>query len=266
MAYRRRLTECWERLVWAKVHRNKLKAELASVETDESKRVPIVAKFDVDAFEYSIQVIELPRRLIARVGLRIGDTIHNLRSALDLLAWQLACEATGSKRPPRPRQIQFPIYDFAKTTDVVVGRRKVKRWGFDSAWLLSLAPQQKTALAGFQPYRGGHGKHLRLLRDMSNDDKHRLLTPILLTGVQDFTTFWLNNGMVTSIQVFENRRLKPGVEVARFGWRAYTMFDPKDQVTSTLTPYIGLRNRRDPVETLDHIAAAVTKVLETFDP
>jgi hypothetical protein len=97
----------------------------------------------------------------------IGDVVHNARSALDYLIWQLAVHYIPGTIPEwRAKKIQFPIEDTGKG---FTKRRKSFQEIPSSYW---------TIFDAAQPYNGGD--FLGLLRDLSNDDKHRLLTPVLI--------------------------------------------------------------------------------------
>lgn len=94
-------------------------------------------------------------------ALIIGDCVHNLRSALDYVAWELA----GSN--PGDTQTQFPIFDTREGWDSRRERR-IGRWPAEARALVEqLQPFQSadpptTALSG--------------LRRLSDADKHKLLT------------------------------------------------------------------------------------------
>lgn len=101
-------------------------------------------------------------------ALTLGECIHNLRAALEYTIWQLAWKAKG-REPTRKeaKQIQFPICDEAK-------------WFSDSAVLAHISKDAAKELALHQPYAerldGSHQPGLLApLRDLSNQDKHRLI-------------------------------------------------------------------------------------------
>jgi hypothetical protein len=112
------------------------------------------------------------------LGLLIGDYLHNLRSALDNLAYDLARAHRGG---PLSRSVakdsQFPIF---KDRDQFMSR------GMNQ--IRGVAPEAQKIIEELQPYqRGNEFAYDRLwwLRELSNNDKHRLLQPMLLypTGV-----------------------------------------------------------------------------------
>ena len=96
----------------------------------------------------------------------IGDAVHNLRSALDHLAWELALPET---REQTPRRIEFPIFldDPAQNAEAR-GRLAVK--------LACLRPESHALVDAAQPYNTGNPHHpLWLLQALWNTDKHRTL-------------------------------------------------------------------------------------------
>ena len=99
-------------------------------------------------------------------GPLIGDAVHNLRSALDHLAWKVALPEARSNTP---RLIEFPIFldDPAKDPEVR---------GALTAQLKRLRPESHAVIQGAQPYKTGDSLHpLWLLQKLWNTDKHRTL-------------------------------------------------------------------------------------------
>jgi len=94
-----------------------------------------------------------------------GDVLHNLRSALDHLAFQLVevgeCRGIGERRGKR---IAFPIFDTANDYEALKAG-KVK--GARKAAI--------KAIDALQPYKGGKGEILWRLHELDNIDKHRTL-------------------------------------------------------------------------------------------
>jgi hypothetical protein len=96
----------------------------------------------------------------------IGDAVHNLRSALDHLVWELA---TPHARAETPRRIEFPIIldDPASNPEI--------RGAFTKK-LKCLRPESHAVIDGAQPYKTGDFHHpLWLLQTLWNTDKHRTL-------------------------------------------------------------------------------------------
>jgi hypothetical protein len=115
------------------------------------------------------------------IGLAAGDVIHNLRSSLDHLAYQLvyANGATHSK------QTAFPIWDSAAEYKAQ-GARRVK----------GMAQDAIDAIDAIEPYQGGKGAGLWVLHYLDIADKHHaLLTPLINVTEASFTIpgFWERN-------------------------------------------------------------------------
>ena len=94
-------------------------------------------------------------------ALGIGDCIHNLRSALDFIAWELA----GAD--PSDRKTMFPIFDDCnKFRDN--GARHIQ----------SVSGVPRTLIEGEQPYHAPHPQETLLwaIEHLDAADKHRLLT------------------------------------------------------------------------------------------
>lgn len=92
-------------------------------------------------------------------GAIIGDAIHNMRTALDLMASDLARLAGKS-----PKHVYFPFGSTAESLDEAIKKKNFDKTGEDSVKLLR----------EFEPYIGG--KHrLRPIHDLDIEDKHSAL-------------------------------------------------------------------------------------------
>lgn len=95
-----------------------------------------------------------------RVSAILGDTIHNLRSALDHLAYQLVWVGTG-KAPLS--HVYFPIAD-DQARYLEQRRHQMK----------GAPPPAIAAIDALTPYKGGNDQLWRLHK-LNNVDKHRVL-------------------------------------------------------------------------------------------
>jgi hypothetical protein len=100
-----------------------------------------------------------------------GDVVHNLRSALDHLAYHLAQVGTPNVEPSK--FVAFPISNSAQTHE----SRKVRK-------LRGMSEDAKKAIDALKPYKGGNDA-LWLLHELDNTDKHSFL----LTAGQDHLFF-----------------------------------------------------------------------------
>jgi hypothetical protein len=97
-----------------------------------------------------------------------GDVIHNLRCALDHLAFNLVIVgATWGETPPEKwEDIQFPIFHSFKSYEAGKGRR-----------IQGARREAIEAIDRLKPYKGGC-EALWLLRRLDNTDKHSFILPI----------------------------------------------------------------------------------------
>lgn len=104
-------------------------------------------------------------------GVRVGEIVHNLRSALDHAIWELVLLHTGSP-PAKGTKNQFPIFD--------------TKAGFDARgvpqFLRGVHPKAIDLIRSEQPFPaqdGGTGEDIKSplwhLHELSNHDKHRTL-------------------------------------------------------------------------------------------
>lgn len=89
-----------------------------------------------------------------------GDVVHNLRSALDHLAYQLVWAGSGEEPS---RRIYFPI---AKDAAAYEGEKARKVEG--------MCPKAIKAIDALKPYKGGNDTLWRI-HELDNIDKHRQL-------------------------------------------------------------------------------------------
>jgi hypothetical protein len=103
---------------------------------------------------------------IARIGAIIGDCIHNLRSSLDTLMWQLVLLRGGKPS----RRTQFPIFE----------RRAAYR-ARAPAMISGVSRSDRGTLERLQPFYRSRGRlppgghPLAILARLSNTDKHRVI-------------------------------------------------------------------------------------------
>lgn len=110
------------------------------------------------------------------LGLDLGDIVHNLRSALDHTVFALMKRHTRRERDAKviekhERAAQFPICDTPENFASACRRD-----------LEGVSERAKTVIERLQPYhdlkRPLFASPLRMLREFSDVDKHRIVTPI----------------------------------------------------------------------------------------
>jgi hypothetical protein len=148
------------------------------------------------------------------ISLLIGDALHNMRSALDTLAFSLAVSFTKPMTQEVSGTSEFPIFgdeDRSGATGVGSGHFHQRRRTGDPAPGSGLAktqgwdPRAQAVVEGFQPYHRGvdfRRDPLWVLHDLDRASKHRLL----------HTTVAAHEGMLWGIAEFRNVRcLGPGM-------------------------------------------------------
>ncbi|SRR5579875_267206 len=208
----------------AKAHLVELQNALAEALDGDCK---FVGEFDRQRKCYVLKVSHVPT-VDPEWSILLGEIFYQLRSALDHLAWQLVEHDGGTPN----KQTKFPILESLRDKN---GKRMRLR---------QLMPQVTdstilTILNECQPYywsdTEGHGitgieRHpLRLLKLLSNIDKHRLL--LVVVCVLDIgRMYWgLPQGVAPPSCELNPQPLKDGDEVARFdfgGQNAPNEFDP----------------------------------------
>jgi hypothetical protein len=104
-----------------------------------------------------------------RWGVMLGDCVHNLRSALDHLIYQLTLLDGGTAEDCA--QTQFPIASKSEAQFEQMADHRIPR----------LSKMHRGMVKRAQPYHAGDKawKHpLAILADLSNADKHRVLNPM----------------------------------------------------------------------------------------
>ncbi len=142
-------------------------------------------------------------------GVILGDTLHNFRSCLDHIAWELVRRrGTGRHLTPRAAKgVYFPM--------------PRKAAGLGDGWnsYLPGVPRADPYLAlisRYQPHRRTTiGRDLRTLRDLSDSDKHRTVVPMLMAPLDLQCNLDVKGGRVVGPPTWHIRgkRLRPGVKV-----------------------------------------------------
>jgi hypothetical protein len=123
---------------------------------------------DPPRFEVFVDSIDPPP---PRLGVLVGDFVHNLRSALDHVVWQLAL--TRGDEPST--ELQFPIVSDRERWPGAVRRR-----------LPDVPDEAVRLIETMQPYHHDDPMThpLAVLRDLSNEDKHRVILEAMSVPVE----------------------------------------------------------------------------------
>jgi hypothetical protein len=204
------LAACWAKLDRASEHIAELKTEVVAYFESTPIRIES-SSFEAETGWWIFKTDEV-KRLPLRPSVIIGDILHNLRSALDHLVWQLVL---FNGADPTTRN-QFPIESgeqrFAKAA-----RRM----------LAGVAEHHIEQIKGVQPFAQGESDEfgnarasaLVLLRDLSNQDKHRLINPVMAAmggpGAKTPLVFGGNDDAGPLGEIVFSGRIAGGEEFAR---------------------------------------------------
>ena len=167
---------CRSKVRRAQEHCDTLKDEVGPWYKSDPYR--IIKNYDSETRRH-ISTLELDsgkRPPLERWSLLSADCVHNLRTALDHLAYGVAIAESRKDPPPFEDMIPFPIAD-----DSTKFGAAMKRYKLD--FLRSIL---RKAIETMQPYNQPNPfdariqPSLAILRDLENRDKHRLLR--LVTG------------------------------------------------------------------------------------
>jgi hypothetical protein len=154
--------------VWAKLDHADAHRELLNQKAErflEKHPYRVISEEDPETSECLLrgQIVKQPP--ILEWGVLIGDFFHNLRSALDHLAWQL-CLVHKPKREP-PSRTEFPIFRDCSRFEAAARSR-----------ICGMSKAAQSVIRDLQPcYRRDNPKSdpLWYIHEMNNTDKHRLL-------------------------------------------------------------------------------------------
>lgn len=170
--------------IWAKIQRadehiRSLDSEITSfLKSDVYK---IIGHTQEETKEHVLHVIGPPPPL--RFSVIAGEVIHQCRSALDHLIWQLVLANHGTP----DRRHEFPICDTPGKFKEACDRRKIK----------GISDTATDIIKSIQPYNNPKGFQwhpLWVLHDMDVTDKHKLLMVVIATASIDGSTLAINPG------------------------------------------------------------------------
>lgn len=267
MAYRT-FTGCWAKLAHANHHIGLVKAEIEQAGAPDPEMVEVSR-----VYEPTDRAVVYRIERVIQIGedwpLIVGDAVHDLRSALDHLMWQLAIKHLG--RTPTKSEapnIQFP--EIRKLGDF-----------HRSRFLRYVSPSDIDRLKAFQPYRRlkkGQLHPLPKLVKLSNIDKHRKIH--LLVSIPQSSSFTNNpdafrdcliddrlmpNGAYANIEFIAPRR-NPRVNDAVL--RVFvqpTGPNPDVDLDYRLQAFVGIGRLGPVVPMLEGMAGYVKAVLSEFD-
>lgn len=264
------LDGCWAKVEHGKEHSIVLEKYIKDTFSIEANRPRLGIKIDTTTGEHVLYVSYLPDLSAAfvRISLLLGDILHNLRSALDHMTYQLALWNTRRKIM-WPKLVQFPIVDEPSDFD-----RAIKKE------LREIDPVHRKVIERFQPYNriaegisiGPYFHSFAVLRDLSNTDKHRLLNPIMIPPTslgpsvsgESFLLF-IVAAMETSGTPMKFAPIELGTEVARA-----ELLDgisvPEKETVGYIQPVISFLEGWPVNHVINRIAALTDSILNELKP
>jgi hypothetical protein len=221
--------------------------------------------------EYAIYVARMPELSDAfdRVSLVLGDAIHNLRSSLDHLVFQLAIAHTSGVLNDE-RGIRFPIAANQASFEKAAGRA-----------LKALSAAHITIIESFQPYHpyqarlqyseqmGGHFHPLAKLQELSNRDKHRQALGVVIPTNLGIAFDEEANSVAAIFGAAVRQRTFSPNQPASFGREIARAIVPNLQIstanTAQLAVEFALDEGRPILITLERLAAFVDQIVEAFE-
>lgn len=279
------LTSARAKLQHAEAHITVLRTFIDTARAQEENQLDVSAELDPATDQYILRISSTPdlTPIAEKVSLIVGDILHNLRSALDHLAWQLACVAARGT-PAKPKDVIFPICDppqrgkTCKTPKYLTTADWQKMHEFEPCKGLSNRPDTWSA---------SYVHQLTLLQRLSNDDKHKTL-PVVLLLTNELKTIRTRTSLppwivktAQGIEFLPERISHPdpdddrpdftyasfkaevGAEICRQhapAWKDTTVIEH----VGTATPQIALEENRPVPETMERLAEYVRLVLDAF--
>jgi hypothetical protein len=203
-------------------------------------------------YEHRLRILRQPP---ASIALITGDAIHNLRAALDHLAWELV-KASG--RHPS-RQTEFPI-----------GRDERRYRQAREQKTSGMRPEMLDILDRLQPYAGGNDA-LYDVHNLDIIDKHRLVLtayPRMRYTLVDLRRLELSVDQEGTI--YFNSESLHGKEIPLQGDVVLHRSDVDAKTERYCDPTLGLADATvtdgtDLVAALKHLADVVSDVADRFD-
>jgi hypothetical protein len=206
---------------------------------------------------FSIRVAHVKEPPI-EVGVKIGEIVHNLRSALDHLAWQLGRLNREGQRPHRGTAFPIcrtrPYFESKPTRDT----------------LKHIHPDHRTLIEECQPYHGGDLGLLAFLSDLSRSDKHQVVNTaqaaqgdfaLSIKASSDCTL--RRDGLRISMDA--GKPMEVDVEVAQ---APIFVEGPKPdiEVEAEGSIYVAFENGAEIFQTMGNIGHVVERVVRRFIP
>jgi hypothetical protein len=232
---------------------SKLKIKRATRHTEElredirsfMRRKPFVLRIEDGGSGQHNWTIRVRRQIPKEFSAIIGDVLHNLRAALDLLACDLVRLNGGNDK-----DVYFPFCNSVDDLDETIRKRKIDRAASDVVDLIR----------SFKPYKGGNVA-LRAIHDLDIMDKHKALIPTAeMMGLPNFTSAALTftNNRIGPIRDGMVAIRMPAASKLRVGQELEGKFH-------LLFPFESAFNGSEVIPTLQELTELVSGIIETFE-
>jgi hypothetical protein len=251
-------------LRWAKGHTQKLTSDIDKWLADYGNNPIGIAK------TYDPQVRCFSFRFAGTLAvspdwsLIVGDALHNFRSALDYLAWQLVDVGTEPKPVSSKLRIYFPIIVRWKET-------QTPRQAFDalsSRYLPGVDPTFVGIIERYQPYKwiGAQPEThpFSLLSRLSNHDKHQQLQiTSVLHHPFGFQTIEVTNCEITEMLFNRTTQFERNAEIMKVHVALAGTGEPEVKMGIGITPVVVIRDEFLAVSDVVGRISAMTETLLT---
>ena len=154
-----RLALIWHKIERANKHIRDLGAAIASFNASNPYRVEKNSQAGLPYYISAIQPVPMEIPII------LGDTIQNLRTALDYLAQQLYLAGSGAT-------------EYRKETSFFIASKASEYKRLLGGKVQGMRQEAIDALCALEPYKGGKGHAFWTLHSLNNIDKHRTLVAV----------------------------------------------------------------------------------------
>ncbi len=262
------LDGCRLKLERAEQHRQMLNGEFQRYWSSDAHEVVTEADIQKREVILRVKVNEPPDPMWSII---IGEWAHDLRSALDYIAWELADDYSGPAPDPVPkgkvgstwRGVQFPIF-----TDPDEYSCRAPRM------VALIDPAHSALIEAEQPYNRGKGA-LALLADLSNIDKHRqihLIAGHVWAPSQSLGNILTTDCVVLSTEIGASGPVEDGAELGRIELQ---ITGPHPQVQVNYNFMFGVTfaeptstwdQRLSALELMTIVGSDVREIVERFAP
>jgi len=236
----------------AKCHICELNSEITEFLSRDPYRIIIEEGPDSGQCSWTIRVRE---EVPIHFPTIIGDAVHNLRTALDILACDLVRLNHQS-----PDNVYFP---FSWKRDGFEGA--IRKRNIDLA-----APEVVDIIRRLEPYEDGAGYMLRAVHDLDIIDKHQMLIPVVHcvnTSYTSFSSHFSDDQIFLKLRSTHFDRVKDGTVLC------YTPITDEIKVGQNLKPTFEITfgdgqplERQPIIPTLFQFVSAVEGIIKMFEP